>query len=155
MREAIERLYRIFSWPENSETFRHRVEEGVELFDRLLAHEWLAHIKGRGKVRVLDAMGGTGVGGVSLALALKRYGVESGVTVLDVRGSALELARRLSMELIGAEISTIEASLEDLLEVVSCPFDIIINNNIWPQRSASRSLSVREGCCKHGVLSCR
>ncbi len=122
----MERLYRLISWQEDPESFKRRVEEGVERFRALLGHEWLSHIPGKGKVRVLDAMGGTGVGGISLSLALREAGADPELTVLDVRGPALELARRYSREVLGFEAHTVRASVEELPEAAECPYDVIV-----------------------------
>ncbi len=124
--DLMERVYRVFPWREDPESFKRRVEEGVGLFESLLGHEWLQRLTRKGRVRVLDVMGGTGVGGVSLALALGKRGVEAEVTVLDVRESALAKAREYSREVLGAEVSTVRARVEDLPGVVECPFDVIL-----------------------------
>ncbi len=126
LEDSMERLYRVFPWREDPESFKRRVEEGVRLFDALLGHEWLAHLTGNTRVKILDVMGGTGVGGVSIALAFRKRGVEPEVTVLDVRESALELARRYSREVLGAEAATVKARVEDLPGAVECPFDVIV-----------------------------
>jgi 16S rRNA G1207 methylase RsmC len=89
----MERLYRVFPWPEDPATWARRVEEGSRLFERLLGHEWLSSLEGKGRVRILDLMGGTGVGGGTLALALGRRGVRAEVVVVDVRRSALTRRR--------------------------------------------------------------
>ena len=122
----MERLYSLIPWPEDLGSFRRRVEEGVGRFRAILRHEWLSHLPGKGRVRVLDAMGGTGVGGVSLSLALREAGAEPELTVLDVRGSALELARRYSREVLGFEAYTVSAGVEGLPEAAGCPYDVIV-----------------------------
>ena len=43
-----------------------------------------------GQVRILDLMGGVGVGGISLSLALKEVRLNPDLTVLNIRAVALE-----------------------------------------------------------------
>ncbi|MEB3859718.1 MAG: class I SAM-dependent methyltransferase, partial [Desulfurococcales archaeon] len=124
--DEMERFYRVFPWEEDRDFFKRRVEEGRRLFEDLLGHEWLSPLQGMGEVRILDVMGGTGIGGASLALALLGRGVEARVTVLDVRASALELARRYSRELLELDVTTVRARVEEFAGVVDCPFDAIV-----------------------------
>jgi SAM-dependent methyltransferase len=124
--EFMERLYKVFPWPEDPSTWARRVEEGSRLFESLLGHEWLSSLTSRGRVRILDLMGGTGVGGGALALALGRRGVKAEVVVVDVRRSALELAARLLREKLGVEAGVIEAPAEEVAERAPCPFDVIL-----------------------------
>lgn len=116
----------MFPWREDWEAFRRRVEEGVGLFRGLLGHEWLARVLAGGRVRVLDAMGGTGVGGVALALALAERGVGVDLAVLDLRRGALEAARAYSRRLLGFEARTVEAGVEDIPDAAGCPYDVIL-----------------------------
>jgi len=71
-------------------------------------------------------MGGTGVGGGALALALGRRGVRVEVTVADVRRSALMLAARLLGERLGVKARVVEAAAEEVAERAPCPFDVIL-----------------------------
>ena len=48
------------------------------------------------------------------------------VTVLDVRESALGLARKYSRKVLSGEAATVKARVEDLPGPVKCPFDIIL-----------------------------
>ncbi len=124
----MERFYRVFPWREDPESFKARVEEGKKLLGGLLGHPWLSRFKHRGKVRVLDAMGGIGVGGASVALALKEQAnvADVEVTVLDVRESALKRASSYFSGLLGLKPYTVKGRIEDLPAIAACPFDIII-----------------------------
>ena len=120
------RLYEVFPWSEDRDTVSRRVEEGVSKFRCLLGHEWASHLLSRRRVSIVDAMGGVGVGGIALALALRSEGVESSLTVVDVRRNALERAVEYARSYLGVEASVVEASVEELASHVECPADVIL-----------------------------
>ncbi len=128
----MEELYKVFPWHEDPESFRLRIEEGLSFFRRLLQHEWAkqtleaTNITSGGQVGILDLMGGVGVGGVSLSLALKETGLNPDLTILDVRITALEKAKEYSRKYLGKEATTIRARAEDVATSASCPYDVIL-----------------------------
>ena len=124
--EDMEAIYSVFPWPEDEESYKRRVEEARERFTALLGHEWLSSTAGKSRVRVLDLMGGTGVGGVGMALALSRLGTVVDVTVVDARESALARAREYARSLYGIRVEAVQGSVEDLPGIVECPFDVLV-----------------------------
>jgi len=110
--EDLELFYEVFRWPEDPESLWRRLEAARRDFSELLRHEWLSRLLEKGRVRVLDAMGGAGVAGVALALELRERGV-GGVElyVLDARATALERARRFALEALGYEAVTIQGDV--------------------------------------------
>ena len=116
----LERIYEVLHWPEDlgSPRGRERFEGAYRVFKEVVRHDWLKElVEGRTCVRVLDVCGGTGVGGLALAKALKELGVEVALTVNDLRSSALEKARRYGKELLGLEVETLLANALVLHEV--------------------------------------
>ncbi len=111
--EDMSKLYQLTRWPEDprSEEGRKRYVEALDRFRSLLSHEWFSEILNRGKVRLVDICGGTGIGGVALSKVLLEAGAEVELTVVDLRVEALEKAKLLSAEELGVEAIT------DLMDV--------------------------------------
>lgn len=124
--DDLEILYRLLSWPEDPESIRKRIDDGRNKFKALIKHEWLSGIARRQRMRILDLMGGTGVGSISLALTLKEQGISSEITIVDLRESALETARDYALEYLGVEPTTIRVEVEEFQERVKCPYDIVL-----------------------------
>ena len=102
--EELERLYKMFPWPEDPYTRagRERYESARRDMERLVEHPWVVEaIRGKERPRVLDLCGGTGIGGVALASALLELGHVPELHVLDLRGDALEVAERFGEEELG------------------------------------------------------
>ena len=70
----------------------------------LVSHEWVQNIISRRKVKVLEICGGTGIGGIALAKVLVSKGVDVDLLTTDLRGSALEIAKKWSREVLGRDI---------------------------------------------------
>jgi len=117
----MERFYELFPWPENpyDREGRARYEEVLGQMSRVVEHGWIRErIGGRSAVRVVDFCSGTGIGGVAMARSLReRYGVEVDLLLVDVRGSALEVARRFSREELGFEARTMVADVTQALDL--------------------------------------
>ena len=119
MGEELSRLYRIAPWPEDpyAEEGRKRYEAAKEEFSDLIKHDWLSElIQSREIVRLLDVCGGTGIGGVALARALRDVGKSVELTVLDLRRDALEVAERFGREELG-EVSVVQGDATRLADL--------------------------------------
>jgi len=119
--EALERLYRVFPWPEDpySEDGRTRYEEALEAFIRVVDHKWFRErVEGRERIRVVDFCSGTGIGGVALARVVKeRFGASVDLLLVDLRKSALETAKRFSKDELGFEAETLVADVTEPLDL--------------------------------------
>ncbi|MCE4622498.1 MAG: class I SAM-dependent methyltransferase [Desulfurococcales archaeon] len=122
----MERFYKVYPWSEDPESAKRRIEHGVDLFRKAVEHEWLSHLVKRRRVKILDLMGGTGIGAIALALALKETGVESDITIADLRESALRIAEEYAKEYLGITVETVVAPAEDFAGTLACPKDIIL-----------------------------
>ena len=63
---------------------------------------------------------------IALALALKEIGVESNITIADLRETALRMAEKYASEYLSITVETVIAPAEDFAETLSCPMDIIL-----------------------------
>ena len=158
MSEDLSRLYRLVGWPEDpwSKEGRARYERALKTFRSLAQHKWISEVAARGSVRMLDLCGGTGIGGVALAKALAEAGADVELTVADLREEALEVARRLSLEELGREVSI---ALVDAREVhtLKREFDLALvygyttpHFNPWDMSKLTASVS--ESLTDDGVL---
>jgi len=126
--EKLEEFYKIFPWFEDPYTLegRKRYEKALEHAEKLLEHDWIKQLlPGKEKVNILDICGGTGIGGVALSKKLLEGGFNVGLTVLDLRRSALSLAERFSENELGFRARTMvhdALKVEELGEV----FDIVL-----------------------------
>ncbi|WFO74767.1 class I SAM-dependent methyltransferase [Desulfurococcaceae archaeon MEX13E-LK6-19] len=108
--EELERIYRVFIFPEDpfSEEGRARYERALEEFNKIIEHTWVKNIMDtRDKVHVLDLCGGTGIGGVALAKKIIEAGKNVELTIVDLRGSALEKAKEFCRRELGFEPRTV------------------------------------------------
>lgn len=114
--ERLEKLYRIFPWPEEvgSERLAKRLREAMRHFELLITHPWVRSTFSGGEVRVVDVCGGAGVGGVALAKVLRNTGLSVELIVVDLRASALEKARELSREVLGSEAGVVEGDAREV-----------------------------------------
>jgi len=122
----MERFYKVYPWSEDPESAKRRIEHGLNLFKKAVKNEWLSHLVERRKVKILDLMGGTGIGAIALALALEEIGVESDITIADLRETALRMAQNYARRYLGITIETVVAPAEDFAGTLSCPIDIIL-----------------------------
>jgi len=127
--EALERLYRVFPWPEDpySEEGRARYEEALEAFARVVDHRWFRErVEGRQRIKVVDFCSGTGIGGVALARVVKeKLGASVNLLLVDLRRSALEVARRFSRDELGFEAETLVADVTEPLDLGE-KFDVAV-----------------------------
>ncbi len=119
--ERLERLYRIFPWPEEmgSERLADRLREARRYFGILATHPWVKEAVRGGEATIADVCGGVGVGGVALASVLRGLGTNTRLIVVDLRRTALERAKELSREVLGSEAEVIEADATKVHEHVS------------------------------------
>jgi SAM-dependent methyltransferase len=112
----LEKLYELFPWIEDPET-----PEGYERFKRtisdmehLATHPWIQGVLGfKRTVKILDVCSGTGIGGVAFAKVLKTRGVDFELTMIDLRLSALEKAKKFSMRELSVEPEIIVADVTE------------------------------------------
>jgi len=119
--ERLERLYRIFPWPEEvgSERLANRLSEARRHFEILATHPWVKEAVRGGEATVVDVCGGVGVGGVALASVLRGLKISTRLVVVDLRRTAIERAKELSMEILGSEAEVVEADATKVHEHVS------------------------------------
>jgi len=116
----LEKLYSLISWVEDPET-----PQGIERYrqirgdmEQLINHNWIKEfLKDRRIVRVIDVCSGTGLAGIALSKVLVEKGFEVKLTLVDLRSSALEKARKHGLRELGLEPST-------LLADVTRPFEL-------------------------------
>jgi hypothetical protein len=105
--EYMEKLYRIYSWPENPFTKEglERYEEQLRIFEDIVKHEWVRKVietKGNSIIKITDYCGGYGIGGIGFAKMLsEKYGVNTRLTIIDLRGEALRIAEKFSKRELG------------------------------------------------------
>ncbi len=103
--EDMKRFYSLFPWPEDlTGAGRERFGRALGYFGEVVKHPFFS----RGSFRVLDLMGGVGIGGVALCKVLKEAGKGIELTVLDLRKEALSRARDLAMKELGVAPTLIE-----------------------------------------------
>ncbi|ADM27478.1 methyltransferase type 12 [Ignisphaera aggregans DSM 17230] len=111
----MEKLYRLFPWPENpyEEEGRARYQEALEYMARVVEHGWIRERVGdRDRISIVEYCSGTGIGGIALARILReKYGVAIDLLLIDLRRSALEIAKRFSREELGFEVDTLVADV--------------------------------------------
>ncbi len=121
MSEYMERLYRVYPWPDNpyTEEGGKRFLESVEVFKKITYHEWVRDlVSSRKRIRIVDVCGGGGIGGVALAKVIgEKYGVETELTIVDLRRDALGIAERFSEETLGYRAETIIADITKRLKL--------------------------------------
>ncbi len=103
--EDMKRFYSLFPWPEDLEgSGRERYGRALGYFREVVKHPFFS----RGSFRVLDLMGGVGIGGVALCKVLKEAGKEIELTILDLRGEVLSKARDFALEELGEVPEVVE-----------------------------------------------
>lgn len=103
--EDMKRFYSLFPWPEDLEgSGRERYGRALTYFRRVVTHPFFS----RDSFRVLDLMGGVGIGGVALCKVLKEADKDVELTVLDLRGEALSRARDFALRELGKAPTLIE-----------------------------------------------
>ncbi|MEM1508259.1 MAG: class I SAM-dependent methyltransferase [Thermofilaceae archaeon] len=93
--EYLNRLYRVFPWPEDPSTAEglRRYQTSVSELETVVKHEWFKEfLNKRRMLKVIDVCSGTGIGGIALAKVLRNIGVEVTLTLLDLRREALDKA---------------------------------------------------------------
>ncbi len=116
----LEKLYSLISWVEDPET-----PQGIERYrqirgdmEQLINYNWIKEfLKDRRIVRVIDVCSGTGLAGIALSKVLVEKGFEVKLTLLDLRSSALEKARKHGLRELGLEPSTLLADVTQPLEL--------------------------------------
>jgi len=116
----LEKLYSLISWVEDPETpqgiMRYRQIRGD--MEQLINHNWIKEfLKDRRIVRVIDICSGTGLAGIGLSKVLVEKGFEVKLTLVDLRSSALEKARKHGLRELGFEPSTLLTDVTQPLEL--------------------------------------
>ncbi len=111
----MEKLYSLLNWPEEpgSPKAEERYKEALNNFTKVLKHPFIVP-KAKRRVKILDLLGGTGIGGIALSKVIKENGPPPELIILDLRENALRMAREFGKEVLGYEPITI---LGDALEV--------------------------------------
>ncbi len=134
--DDMNKLYSLMPWPEDLEGVgRRRYEAAVNFFRGLVDHPFLAG----GEVRLLDLMGGVGIGGIALARALREAGRYVELTVLDLREDALSVARGFSVRELGIEARTIVGDAFRVHELVDEVDMVLIHGVTMPHFDPWRS----------------
>ncbi|MEM3957998.1 MAG: class I SAM-dependent methyltransferase [Thermoproteota archaeon] len=104
----LSKFYSLFPWPEDpySEHGRKRYEDALKDMEILVSSRTLQNLVEKKTVKVLEACGGTGIGGVALSKVLMSRGVSVDLLVTDLRGEALETAERFGYEETGCKVRT-------------------------------------------------
>ncbi len=103
----------------------------VRAFARALLGGPLSDLASRGRVRVVDVMGGTGIAGVAFASALAELGLAVDLTVVDARPDALgHVDGWVEAAGLGGRVSVaaVPGSADMLPELVTGPFDLAL---VW------------------------
>jgi len=114
--ENLEKLYRLFPWPEDpsSPEGRARYESAVSFFRELLGHPWLSELVSSPELSIVDVCGGTGIGGVALAKVLSEKGSGVRLFVVDARESALRLAESFGRAELGVPVEVRKLDAREL-----------------------------------------
>ncbi len=107
--KSLSRFYSSLSWPEDpySEQGRKRYEAAMKHMEALLSSKRLQKLVERKEVKVLEVCGGTGIRGIALSKVLTNRGIAVDLLITDLRGKALEAARKFSYEETGREAGTV------------------------------------------------
>ncbi len=113
--DDMRRFYSLFPWPEDLEgSGRERYERALRYFRRVVEHPFFS-----GKsFRILDLMGGVGIGGVALGKVLREAGKEIELAVLDLRKEALNRAGEFALRELGSRPILIEGDAFRVHELV-------------------------------------
>ena len=108
--KLIEELYALNIWPTDphSEFSQRRFREAVEVFGRLMEHDWFQELLRKEKVRILEICAGAGIGGVALAKVLMERGVDVELLLTDIRENDLELGSRWGSEVLGRKVDYVK-----------------------------------------------
>ncbi len=144
--EDMRKFYSLFPWPEDPEgAGRERYGRALKYFREVVEHPFF---HGRGSFRVLDLMGGVGIGGVALCRVLKEAGKDVELTVLDLRGDALFKAKDFAVEELGREPELIEGDAFLAHELVGGADVVLIYGLTMPHFDTWRTVlllnSIRE-----------
>ncbi len=119
--EYMEKLYEIYPWPDNPYTSegRARYVETLEDMEKIVSHQWFRkRLENKKQVSIIEFCSGYGVGGVGLARVLcEKYGLETSITLIDLRRKPLEVARRFSREELGYEAKTITHDVTEKIDL--------------------------------------
>lgn len=124
--KKLEKVYKLVGWIEDpfTQAGRKRYENFIKLFDNLIEHEWISQLLKKRKIKIADVCGGTGIGGVALAKVLSKY-TSIELYVIDLRQSALNIAKRFSKQELSVEAITIFHDVRKLYELGK-KWDIIL-----------------------------
>ena len=121
--DYMERLYRIYPWPEDpyTDTGLRRFEESVNVFKSIVMHEWFKDlIKGKSKLNIIDLCGGTGIGGIALSkVIVNNLKLDVELTIVDLRKSALDVAEKFAKDILGRKIKVLVHDVREEFNVES------------------------------------
>ncbi len=121
--EYMEKLYDIYLWPENPFTKEglERYEKQLRIFEDIVKHEWVRkviEIKGSDIIKITDYCGGCGIGGIGFAKILsEKYGVNTRLTIIDLRREALRIAKKFSEKELGYSAEIIPGNVLEKIKL--------------------------------------
>jgi hypothetical protein len=86
--DTMEKIYRVGKWipGPGTEEGSTRYKQTLVEMRRVLDHEWCKNVKSRrGVLRIIDVCGGWGLAGIAMCKILKERGIETELSILDIR----------------------------------------------------------------------
>ncbi len=151
--EDMKKFYSLFPWPEDLEgAGRERYSRAIGYFKEVVKHPFFS----KGSFKVLDLMGGVGIGGVALCKVLKEAGKEVQLTILDLRGDALSKAQDFALEELGQAPELIEGDAFLAHELVDRADVVLVYGLTMPHFDPWRTIlllnSIREIAKPEGAV---
>ena len=156
--KLIEKLYALDIWPTDpySEFNQKRFREAIEVFDKLMEHNWLQELLRKEKIRILEICAGTGIGGVALAKVLMERGVDVELLLTDIREEDLKLGSKWGSDVLGRKIDYAKIDSRKVYEL-GRRFDIALmygysSPHFDPWDMVRLQVSVSECLADNGIL---
>ncbi len=123
----IKNLYALDVWPMDpySKRGQERFRKGIEVFNKLMKHDWLQKLVKKGKIRIIEICAGTGIGGVALAKALEENNVNTQLLLTDIREDALKLGAKWGTQVLGKKVEYLRIDARKVHEL-GRKFDIAL-----------------------------
>ncbi|MGY0287931.1 MAG: class I SAM-dependent methyltransferase [Candidatus Methanodesulfokora washburnensis] len=117
--ESLEKMYRLFRWPEDisEESGRKRYHDSLKEFSTILSHNWMKDVLRRDNIRIVDVCSGTGIGGIALAKKIIELNKSIELTFVDLREEALKKAIEFSKAELGLEANVIAVDARELYKL--------------------------------------
>jgi SAM-dependent methyltransferase len=117
--ESLEKMYRLFRWPEDisEESGRKRYHDSLKEFSTILSHNWMKDVLKGDNIRIVDVCSGTGIGGIALAKKIIELNKSVELTFVDLREEALKKAIEFSKAELGLEANVIAVDARELYKL--------------------------------------